>query len=701
MIICEVNKAHMHTVKVDLIEKHKEVESQLNLLKQEYARLYNETMPELIPEYIQNNPDVDNMTLQWGSDYLTRTRRDVKFLIDLLDNSSNATAINSFKTPMPQLQNSSKFSDFTLAFNRRTHTRRNIHSKFISPSHLNFHLTNRDNKTNIYTNYAAPHTTISPHTQSQDFNNSLLTDIHRSLDSLNTTILSHERTKRFLPAVALASGVLGTFFGLFNANEINNLRSDLNDMRSNQNLLVQMANTQTHHIRELESNLWHLTEIFSLFIKNNPALLYAKFNDQLMILNDHLNNLKDTIQMLQLQKLSTSLLTSYQLTSLYSEIENVAKSNDLSPLTTKPQDLFQLDTSYIRIKNEVLIIVHVPCSNPANLLTIYKYVPFPIPVLPRQNSSDTNIHTIQDVFDINAPKLKYPTEGIHFIPETDLIAIGKTQNGKHRYILITSSDLQACTKRSQAYICERHQVTRSDLLGSCIGSLYLQSPTGVFENCKIDRVKLRETVYQISNTQHIIFTPTPINSQITCINGTYFPIKIKNTKQIYIPEGCSTELINHTITSDFSIRTDSRSIHFEWDFDPLSFPNSAQLLIDSKSIDNKLKLINKHLLAVQLDDIDTHEFDQLMINHYSSGSWISILFLVLLSIAGLIGVGVAAVFGRNYLLARGRIHDEDHEMNSGRYDREKPVSDEDLTRLTRSDHLESEQPPNLLFKSGK
>ena len=413
-----------------------------------------------------------------------------------------------------------------------------------------------------------------------------------------------------------------------------------------------------------------------------------------MVPADHLSNLKDSIQMLQLQKLSTSLLTSYQLTQLYSEIENVAKANDLSPLTTKPQDLFQLDMSYIRIKNEVLIIVHVPCANPSNLLTIYKYVPFPIPVLPRQNSSQTNIHTIQDVFDINAPTLTHATEGIHFIPETDLIAIGQTKNGKHRYILITSSDLQACTKRSQAYICERHQVTRSDLLGSCIGSLYLQSPNGVFENCNIGRVKLRETVYQISNSNYIIFTPTPINSQITCNNGSYFPIKIKNTKQIYVPEGCSTELINHTITTDFSIRTDSRSIHFEWDFDPLSLPNSAQLMIDSKSIDNKLTLIKKNLKAIQDDDIDIEEFNALMVTHYKSGSWISVLFLVLFSVSGIIAIVTALICGRNYLLARGRIGNAQEMRHFHHY------SDDDLTNLTKSDQSRHEAlPPNILHKA--
>ena len=125
--------------------------------------------------------------------------------------------------------------------------------------------------------------------------------------------------------------------------------------------------------------LAQLENIFSLYIKNNPALLYAKFNDQLMTIQDRIYNLKDTLQMLQLQKLSTSLLTYTQLYTLYAEIQTLASNNKLSLLTNKPQDLFQLDTSYIRVKNDVLILLHVPCASPDNLLTIYKYVPFPIP----------------------------------------------------------------------------------------------------------------------------------------------------------------------------------------------------------------------------------------------------------------------------------------------------------------------------------
>jgi hypothetical protein len=89
--------------------------------------------------------------------------------------------------------------------------------------------------------------------------------------------------------------------------------------------------------------------------------------------------------------------------------------------------------------------------------------------------------------------------------------------------------MSACTKRSQAYMCERHQVTKSDHLGSC---LYLQSPLGVASNCKINRIPLKETIYKISNTNHIVFTPYPITTQISCLMAHTFNVKSKHNNEI-------------------------------------------------------------------------------------------------------------------------------------------------------------------------
>ena len=149
-----------------------------------------------------------------------------------------------------------------------------------------------------------------------------------------------------------------------------------------------------YQIIQTQQSLAYLENIFALFIKNNPALLYAKFNDELLTIQDKIYDLKDTLQMLQLQKLSTCLLSSTKLYTLYTEIQSLATTNKLSLLTNQPQDLFQIDTSYIRVKNDGLILLHVPCASPDNLLTIYKYVPFPIPA---NQSDDRNI--IKNLFD--------------------------------------------------------------------------------------------------------------------------------------------------------------------------------------------------------------------------------------------------------------------------------------------------------------
>ena len=260
--------------------------------------------------------------------------------------------------------------------------------------------------------------------------------------------------------------------------------------------------------------------------------------------------------------------------------------------------------------------------------------------------------------------------------------MAKNSYNKNRFILLSSAELQACTKRSTAFICERHQVTRSDLLSSCLGSLFLQSSNGVLNNCKIDRVKLREKVYQISNTQHIVYTPAPLTTQITCNNGSYFPLKIKNTKFITILEGCTVELTNHSITSDYTIRTTSQSIYFEWDFDPTTLPNSADMLSDSKTIDLKLEKLNKIIQIIKDDEIDQKEFEALMNRHYSSGSWLPSLMLAILTFSALIGLGSIGVCMKNYM-ARGRTVVEDHVVYQRQHHPESDDDDDEISRIVR------------------
>lgn len=84
-----------------------------------------------------------------------------------------------------------------------------------------------------------------------------------------------------------------------------------------------------HQILSPNAGLRHLEQSFPLFIKNNPALLSAKFNDLIQTLQDRIHSLQDTLQMLQLQKLSTNTFSSAQLFNLYEEVKQMAKVNKL------------------------------------------------------------------------------------------------------------------------------------------------------------------------------------------------------------------------------------------------------------------------------------------------------------------------------------------------------------------------------------
>jgi hypothetical protein len=89
----------------------------------------------------------------------------------------------------------------------------------------------------------------------------------------------------------------------------------------------------------------------------NPALVYTILNSNIEQITSRITVLFQALQQLQHQGLAVTLLGSTQ----------------LQIVPTCPQDLFQLDTTYIHQKDELLIIAHIPCSVAADTLTLYEY----------------------------------------------------------------------------------------------------------------------------------------------------------------------------------------------------------------------------------------------------------------------------------------------------------------------------------------
>jgi len=429
-------------------------------------------------------------------------------------------------------------------------------------------------------------------------------------------------TRQVFVAAAAVGGILGTFLGLFNNHEIDAIQHDLLNLSDQHNILDSVVQKHEHELATLHSELTTLTNTVETLIMYNPSLVYAILENSLDAVIDRIAVLYDTLQQLQHQRLAVSLLDENQLQVVFNAALSSAKALNVDLLPTKPQDLFQLDASYIRKGDEILILLHVPCTVTDEMLTLYEYVPFPYPL--HQDPSKPipafdNIKSLQDLANSN----HFPaTSALFFKSDATMIAIGRNRNLQTAsYRLITQADLAACIQKNHFYLCEAQQTLRKDLAGSCLGALYLQDVQGVQLHCRIDRRPLQETSYRLSSTRHIIYSPAPFTTQIQCNNGTHFPQKLQEITYIEVPALCSIELINSTISSVGNRRIYPDPMIFEWHIQPALLPVS--LLTSASHLDSRLNELHSNLSSFRnssSDNISDQQFTQLIHNHLATPS---------------------------------------------------------------------------------
>jgi hypothetical protein len=246
----------------------------------------------------------------------------------------------------------------------------------------------------------------------------------------------------------------------------------------------------------------------------NPALIYAILHETVTAMNRCISILFDTLQ----QLLAVSLLSKNQLQVVFDAAQNSARHLNVALIPNNPQDLFQVDASYIRKGDEILILLNIPAAATDEMLTLYEYVPFPFPLRKNTNSPLTNLDSILSLQDLADTEHFPATWAIYFKSDYPKIAVSHNKIlNTASYRLISPADLTACIQKSHLYLCESQQTLRKDLPGSCLCALFVQSELGVHLHCRLESRPLKETTYQISATQHLIllschvFHPNPMH----------------------------------------------------------------------------------------------------------------------------------------------------------------------------------------------
>ena len=127
---------------------------------------------------------------------------------------------------------------------------------------------------------------------------------------------------------------------------------------------------------------------------------------------------------------------------------------------------------------------------------------------------------------------------------------------------------------------------------------------------------MTETVYQLSATDHLLFTPKPYTTKIDCKNGSVFPIYLSQVYKIHVPEECHINLHSHTITSHFNIHISPAPLNVPWTLDPMTMP--ADILLGAALIDRKLNTLEYDLKQLLNETSQKTDFDSMLNKSFDS-----------------------------------------------------------------------------------
>jgi len=342
---------------------------------------------------------------------------------------------------------------------------------------------------------------------------------------------------------SLAKGILGTFMGLYTQNQIDKLREDVDELREGHNQLVEVVAKNQVVLEDLieEVNFLRLRldsqEILQI------SYVMATLNGMYFRLKDSLEVAVHTIQQAQHRRLAIDFLSPDTLRMLFEDLTSIAQEKGFFPLTNQPSDLLQIETSYTFDGNDVLLLLHVPMTPKDSLLRLFRLRPFPIPI------SDT----------------------LSILPKapTSILALSK---GKNRLMTtIEHSDLLGCHQIGNVYTCDRHGALRRDVKSHCLGALFEQDIPRARQLCDLELVPRQEAVTQLQSNWFLVYSPTMFTAYVTCQNGTSSEEYIRREiRRVHVSPGCSLELKNHTLTSEFSLYLDESIKYVPWEKEDLS-----------------------------------------------------------------------------------------------------------------------------------
>jgi hypothetical protein len=401
-------------------------------------------------------------------------------------------------------------------------------------------------------------------------------------------------------------GIIGTFMGLYNTYQISVLNEQLHGVIEAHNRLVEVVQKQGDDIARINVTINQLLVHISYMSASNPAYTVHELDRVERQLSGQLDRAFNILQSLQLRRLSMEFLEAHQVARLFHRLQDQSSSAGYRLLLQHHSDIFQLETSYFFDGSDIHLLVHVPMIPDDSLLRLFRLHSFPLQLSEKHvmiPKVDQDVLAISSGFDRMSTQLSYV-------------------------------DLLGCHKVNQVYLCEQQGVLRNDLNSTCLGALYNQDFTAASQLCPLTVHDSGEMVQQLLNNWYLAYSPNPQMAPVTCHNRSQSEIRLQTgITKFHLAPGCRSQLKQHVLISDLTLRSEAEILHYEWNWDnPISRDWVSSLS------DAEIEQLQSHGIATPtIHDIQHLKLHQ---THHQIPHWIStiaiVLFVIILfALAGL------------------------------------------------------------------
>lgn len=224
------------------------------------------------------------------------------------------------------------------------------------------------------------------------------------------------------------------------------------------------------------------------------------------------DNILRGLESLHNHRLSPLLIDPLKMNGIISRTRMEVESAGLYLLLHNVEEVYSAETSYIIFSNNTIrCITHLPAYRDDAMLTLYEYLPVPMPL-----SED------------------------HFLsvrPEQSMLAISRNHQ---EYRTFSAFDLTMCKTFGKSYHCVNTNSKSRKGVPNCLFSLFDRDRTGVMDNCKFAIETRKDHVLQLAHDKMLLYHHTLQTAQLTCISATPLQrsVAFKGFRLIHLKAGC-------------------------------------------------------------------------------------------------------------------------------------------------------------------